>query len=502
MQLADVESVDDDSDDEATGLLSNGRSNGFEVDGHLAWEPSKVANARPTLSVLGVAAISYFTVSGGPFGLEVAIGTAGPHWVIVSILTLVLIWSIPCALMTAELSSALPSRGGYIHWVDRGLGERFGTITGLCAVFCQAVDSSTYPAIFCDYLIFTLQRYFGQPTMEWSTRFAISAVLVFSVCGLNMRGISLAARASVVLAMFSLAPFAAMLLLAAFTNGSAAAGGPPATHLQAADAASHHMFPGGARPDLLLLLSLAMWTTSGFDAVSLVSSEVPRGQRSIPKALGLSLSMMLTATLLPLLACCSEAVAGPQKWSSWKLGAFALAAERVGGVPLGTWMCFAAMGSSAGLLNAFMCTSARSVQAMACKGLLPATLRKEMGPERTPGYALMFTSTCILCLNSLPFSHLIELDMSLYACSLAMELLSLLRLRWTEPELRRPYRVPLGRRALCLMCTPPLLLCALVLSMSLRNPSMHSSWAVALGLGASLYNFGPRCFRPRDRAVR
>ena len=165
-------------------------------------------------------------------------------------------------------------------------------------------------------------------------------------------------------------------------------------------------------------------------------------------------------------------------------------------------MCFAAMGSSAGLLNAFMCTSARSVQAMACKGLLPATLRKEMGPERTPGYALMFTSTCILCLNSLPFSHLIELDMSLYACSLAMELLSLLRLRWTEPELRRPYRVPLGRRALCLMCTPPLLLCALVLSMSLRNPSMHSSWAVALGLGASLYNFGPRCFRPRDRAVR
>ena len=143
MQLADVESVDDDSDDEATGLLSNGRSNGFEVDGHLAWEPSKVANARPALSVLGVAAISYFTVSGGPFGLEVAIGTAGPHWVIVSILTLVLIWSIPCALMTAELSSALPSRGGYIHWVDRGLGERFGTITGLCAVFCQAVDSST-----------------------------------------------------------------------------------------------------------------------------------------------------------------------------------------------------------------------------------------------------------------------------------------------------------------------------------------------------------------------
>jgi len=110
-------------------------------------------------------------------------------------------------------------------------------------------------------------------------------------------------------------------------------------------------------------------------------------------ALGLSLCMMLSATLLPILACGSQVAAGPQKWSSWKLGAFALAAERVGGVPLGMWTCLAAMASSAGLLNAFMCTSARSVQAMACKGLLPATLRKEMGLEATPGAALLFTST-------------------------------------------------------------------------------------------------------------
>ena len=89
--------------------------------------------------------------------------------------------------------------------------------------------------------------------------------------------------------------------------------------------------------------------------------------------------------------------------------------------------------------------------------------------------------------------------MSLYACSLAMELLSLLRLRWSEPELRRPYRVPLGRRALCLMCTPPLLLCGLVISMSLRNPSMRRSWCVVLALGATLFSLGPRCFRQRER---
>ena len=43
---------------------------------------------------------------------------------------------------------------------------------------------------------------------------AAEIVVVTIVCALNLRGISLAARASVVLATFSLAPFAVMLVLA------------------------------------------------------------------------------------------------------------------------------------------------------------------------------------------------------------------------------------------------------------------------------------------------
>ena len=126
-----------------------------------------------------------------------------------------------------------------------------------------------------------------------------------------------------------------------------------------------------------------------------------------------------------------------------------------------------------------------------------------VGATRATAAALLFTSTCILCLLSLPFSELIELDMSLYACSLSMEMLSLLRLRWTEPELHRPYRVPLGRRALCLMCAPPLCLCGLVVFMSVRTPSMRRAWGIALGLGATLYTLGPRCFRQqRGRPTR
>ena len=96
---ADLEEEGD--EDERTGLLS----------------PSREPAAEPALSILTVAALSYFSVCGGPFGLELGIAAAGPGLLIGALLLLTIVWAVPCALMTAELSSALPSSGGYMHWV-------------------------------------------------------------------------------------------------------------------------------------------------------------------------------------------------------------------------------------------------------------------------------------------------------------------------------------------------------------------------------------------------
>ena len=79
----------------------------------------------------------------------------------------------------------------------------------------NCVDSSTYPSMFCDYLSFVLQHFFGHAPMSWEARWGTSAALTCLVCALNLRGISLAARASACLAFFSLLPFALMALLTA-----------------------------------------------------------------------------------------------------------------------------------------------------------------------------------------------------------------------------------------------------------------------------------------------
>ena len=50
--------------------------------------------------------LAYFSVSGGPFGLEVAVAAGGPARVLWALLLFSLLSALPSALMVAELSSA------------------------------------------------------------------------------------------------------------------------------------------------------------------------------------------------------------------------------------------------------------------------------------------------------------------------------------------------------------------------------------------------------------
>ena len=91
--------------------------------------------------------------------------------------------------------------------------------------------------------------------------------------------------------------------------------------------------------------------------------------------------------------------------------------------------------------------------------------------------------------------------MALYTLSLGLELTSLLRLRWTEPHLERPYRVPLGRRALVLAYLPCISLCVTMVLVSLRTWKMCAAWVGILSTGWLLYHHGPTIFRPPGEAA-
>lgn len=67
-----------------------------------------------------------------------------------------------------------------------------------------------------------------------------------------------------------------------------------------------------------------------------------------------------------------------------------------------------------------------------------------------------------------------------------MELLALITLRVTEPELHRPFRIPLRTPALALLCAPALAFCLGVVVLSLYNGrATRIFWAFAIVAGAA-----------------
>lgn len=62
----------------------------------------------------------FYSVSGGPFGVEPVVAAGGPLVALLGFMFLPLVWSIPEALVTAELSTTFPEAAGCVAWV-RGL---------------------------------------------------------------------------------------------------------------------------------------------------------------------------------------------------------------------------------------------------------------------------------------------------------------------------------------------------------------------------------------------
>src|SRR5271155_1039916 len=91
-------------------------------------------------------------VSGGTYGTEDIVRGAGYGRAIAVLILTPLLWSVPTALMIAELSSALPQEGGYYAWVRRGLGNFWGFQEAWLSLAASIFDMAIYPTLFVFYL--------------------------------------------------------------------------------------------------------------------------------------------------------------------------------------------------------------------------------------------------------------------------------------------------------------------------------------------------------------
>lgn len=406
------------------------------------------------LNLSSLIALTFFCVAGGAYGLEDALGAAGPLIALLGILIVPWLWSFPTALMTSELSTAMPEDGGYVVWVNRAFGRFWGFQEGWLSWLCSFADNALYPVMFVDYLAYL------RGDMSTFERWLIGVSLVTGVTWLNVRGIRLVGLASIVFTFIVLAPFAVMV----------AAGAPqvqPANWLLRSDTI-----------DWALLLSILLWNTSGWDNAGCCAAEVAEPNRAYPRAMIVTVVLVTTVYLLPVAVGAGIAT----DWSQWKEGYFPSVAGQIGGAWLGIWLTLAGLVAAAGMLNALLCTSARVPFAMAERGMLPQPLSRLHERHATPWVAILVNSVGVSVLIPFSFQELIEVDMFLYAAALILEFAALIWLRIKDPNLPRPFRVPFGTAGVVAMSMPPMALCLASIVISDVATKYVSLGGIALGL--------------------
>jgi amino acid transporter len=409
---------------------------------------------RRTLNLTNLVALTFFCVAGGAYGFEDAVGAAGPMVALLALFVVPWIWSFPTALMTAELSSAMPEDGGYVVWVERAFGRFWAFQEGRWSWLCSFADNALYPVMFADYLAYITGD--ATPLNRW----LIGAGVIAAVTWLNIRGTRLVGASSVVFAVLVLAPFAVMVLLGA------------------PQAQPGAWLASGGKGEWGLLLSVVLWNTSGWDNAGTCAGEVEKPDKTYPAAMAVAVVLVTLAYLLPV----AVGVGVDQNWDQWQEGYFPKVAAQIGGGWLGSWLTAAGLVSAVGLFSALLCTSSRLTYAMAERRMLPAPLKKLHPRYDTPWVAVLVNSIGVAALIPFSFQELIQVDMFLYALALILEFAALVWLRFKEPYMPRPYQVPFGLKGVIAVSIPPVLLCAL----SIWLADEVTTWVSLAGIGLGL----------------
>ncbi len=376
--------------------------------------------SRRKLRLLPLLAATYFMVSGGPYGLEEIIGDTGYGWALVILFALPFFWSLPTALMIGELAAAVPEEGGFYAWVRRAMGPFWGFQEAWLSLAASVFDMAIYPTLFVSYL-----EHFSNwgPILAVDHRELMIKLAVVVIATLwNLRGAVAVGEGSVVMWMVGLAPFF-VLIGAAVWRGVHAG---PAT-----------LSPPHGHADLAAGMLVALWNYMGWDNASTIAGEVEDPQRTYPRMMVIAALMTMATYLVPVAAVWFAGIA-PDQFST---GAWVDAAQNLVGYPLALALTLVASLDSLGNFNSLTMSYTRLPYALACDGLLPKVLTRKL-PNGVPWVSLLVCALGWSLALGIKFDRLISIDISLWGLSVVLEFVALVKLRITEPDLPRPFRVP------------------------------------------------------------
>lgn len=408
------------------------------------------------VSIIPLVFLIFYEVSGGPFGVEDSVKAAGPLLALLGFLLFPFVWSIPEALITAEMGTMFPENGGYVVWVSSALGPYWGFQQGWMKWLSGVIDNALYPVLFLDYLKSAIPALEAGPT-----RMAAILMLTVALTYMNYRGLNIVGWVAILLGVFSLLPFLVMGLVA----------------IPQLEPSRWFKIDLG-NVDWGLYLNTLFWNLNYWDSISTLAGEVDNPSKTLPRALFFAVILVVVSYLFPLLV---GTGAVPLDRNQWSDGYFSTIASILGGIWLRTWIQGASALSNMGMFMVEMSSDSFQLLGMAERGMLPEffTKRSRYG---TPLMGIIFSASGVMLLSWLSFQEIVAAENFLYCFGMIMEFAAFLKLRIKHPVAARPFKIPLGTVGSVLMCIPPTVLLLLVVVLASRKVMALSLFAVAVGL--------------------
>jgi len=203
-----------------------------------------------------------------------------------------LVFLIPAALVSAELSSHSTEKSGIFHWIHLGLGEK----TAFLAIWLQWINTMVWFPSVLSFLVGTA-TYFINPALVQNKLYLVSTILAifWFLTWLNLKGLHFSAKFSSFCAVVGMIiPMALIITLAIIWL---ALGHPLQIHFTSAD-----MLPSLKHAENWVSLTAIMTAFLGMELATVHVKGVANPQKTFPKALFFSVLIILLTMIFGSLA--------------------------------------------------------------------------------------------------------------------------------------------------------------------------------------------------------
>ena len=350
-----------------------------------------------------------YTLTGGAPGLGIL------AWIIAGIMT------ITAGLTAAEVSAAIPKTGGMMVYIEEIYGKKLGFLTGwMQTVLFFPATAAAIAVMFGQQAALLLNN--SSLVMPMS----IGVILLIGI--LNTFGSKTSGAIQTVSTVCKLIPLV-LIIVFGFIKGS---GDNPIMNPLVAE---------GIRPMGIIgqLLVAILFAYDGWINVGALAGEMKNPGKDLPKAIIGGLSIVMAINVVINLA------------YLWVLPASELAqyaspasivAEKIFGPVGGKLINVGILVSVFGCLNGYLLTGPRIPYTLANQKLLPATFGK-LNKNGVPANATLFMVVLsVIYALSGQFNLLSDLSMFAIWAFYTSTFIGVIKLRKTQPDLKRPYKVP------------------------------------------------------------